>query len=285
MIPLNVEATISQPLRIELDNAEAVFKPGESVRGNLVLTLAAEQHPRGVSLHAIGTEFTNWGAEPVYIARTHPLDHTLEVWKPARDGDALPAGTHTFPFAIDLPADLPPSFDGLLTEIGYGLKAKVDLPMHIDMRAETGLIVLAAVPPLIDAPASIETHDEAGRQITLELPKSVYQLGETISGMLHVARSGAGRSRRLIVELLSRERGSAQGVWNEHIEREADLHVELEHVTEDAAYPFTFRVPDSAAPSFSGEHSELTWHVSARLDIARAPDVVVETTVIVVESE
>ena len=282
---LKREAVISNTLRIDLDNAEAVFQPGESVRGSLVLTLATEQHPRRVSLHAIGTEATGWGTQPTYIARTHPLDQSVELWKPAQEGDALPAGAYTFPFAIDLPGSLPPSFNGMLTEIGYGLKAKVDLPLHIDLHTEIGLMVLATAPPLADEPVSIEARDESGRQIGLELPKSMYRLGETINGTLRIARPGAGRSRRLTVELLSRERGSAQGVWTEYVEREAGFRVELEHVVEDSTYPFTFKVPDLAAPSFNGEHSELTWHVSARLDVARAHDLVAEVKVTVVETE
>lgn len=253
------------------------------MRGRLVLTLATDQHPRRVSVHAIGTEFTHWGVEPAYIARTHPLDHLVEVWKPAQEGDALPAGVYTYPFAFDLPANLPPSFDGIVTEIGYGLKAKVDLPRHIDLHAEIGFVVLATAPALADKPVSSEAQDESGRQITLELPQSVYRLGEPINGMVRLVRPGAGRSRRLTVELFSRERGSAQGVWTEHVEREADLHIELEHVVEDITYPFTFTVPDSATAVFSGEHSELTWHVRAQLDVARAHDLVADVQVTVVE--
>jgi len=279
------EAVISNALGIELDNAEAVYRPGETVRGNLVLRLDAEQHPRRVTLHAIGTEVTSWGTQPTYIARTHPLDCTLELWKPAREGEELAAGTRLFAFAIDLPPTLPPSFDGMLTEIGYGLKAKVDLPRHVDLHAELGLIVTAAAVDTVNNPVSAEAHDDSGRHITLELPRRVYRLGETIGGTVRIVRPGSGRSRRLKIELLARERGSAQGIWAEHVEREADLRIELEHVAEDSAFPFNFTAPDSAVPTFSGEHSELGWHVSAQLEVARAPDLIVQAGIVVVESE
>lgn len=279
------EAAISNAFRIELDNPEAVYRASETLRGQVVLTLEAAQHPRSVTLHAIGTEFTNWGAEPAYIARTHPLDHHIELWKPAQAGSAFPEVAQTFPFAIDLPATLPPSFDGLLTEIGYGLKAKVDLPMAIDLHTEVGFIVLASSPAIPDEPISAEARDTSGRHMLLELPRRVYRLGETVGGTLWIARPGENRSRRLTIELLSRERGSAQGVWTGYVEREADVRVELEHVLEESTYPFQFKLPDSAAPSFQGDHSELTWLVSARLDVARAHDLAAEATIVVVEAE
>ena len=48
-------------------------------------------------------------------------------------------------------------------------------------------------------------------------------------------------------------------------------------------YPFTFKVPDWAAPTFRGEHSALTWHVRARLEVARTHDLMAEVEVTIVE--
>ena len=259
------EVEISDALHIELDVAEAVYRPGDAVRGRLVLTLSNEQHPRSITLHVVGTEFTNWGTQPSYIARTHPLDQAIEVWKPAAESHTLPVGTHTFSFDVALPPHLPPSFDGMLTEIGYGIRAKVDLPRHVDLHAEIGFVVLASVPAVVDPPTPVEAHDASGREIKLVLPRSVYRLGETVEGTARVIRAGERRARRLTIELLARERGSAQGIWAEDVEREAESRVELEHVAGDMTYPFTFKVPDWAAPTFRGEHSALTWHVRARL--------------------
>jgi hypothetical protein len=250
-----------------------------------VVEIESAPPARSVSLHAIGTEFTNWGSQPTYIARTHPLDQHLELWKPAREGDALPAGTHIFPFEIALPAELPPTFAGMLTEIGYGLKAKVDLARHLDLHTEQGFVVLPSVRAIVESPAPVRVYDKLGRNVTLELPKSVYRLGDMISGVVHLTRPGEGRLRRLKIELLSRERGSAQGIWSEHVEREADVRIELEHLVEDTSFPFTFRLPDSADPSFSGEHCSLTWHISAQLEIVRAPDLAAEVEILVVEPE
>jgi len=253
------------------------------VRGQVSVTLVAEQHPRGITLQAVGTEFTNWGVQPSFIARTHCLDRSIDLWKPQREGEALPPGTHAFPFAIELPPTLPPSFDGLLTEIGYGLKAKVDLPRHVDLHAEAGFIVVATLPAVEDKPVHIEARDDTGRYMALDLPRTVYRLGQTIEGVVHLTRPREARARRLTVELLSRERGNAQGVWTDYVEREADVRIELEHVVEDSAYPFTFKLPDSAAPTYSGEHSELSWRVVARLDAPRSPDLIAEAGIVVGE--
>ena len=52
-----------------------------------------------------------------------------------------------------LPANLPHSFSGEFTRIVYLLEAKVDLPLHADIRHEQALHVLPA--PLIDADQSV----------------------------------------------------------------------------------------------------------------------------------
>lgn len=262
-----------------------MFRPGETVRGQVFVTLTDDPHPRSVTLQAIGVEYTNWGTQPTYIARTHALDQHIDLWRPAREGETLPAGAHTFPFAIDLPATLPPSFDGILTEIGYGLKVKVDLPRHIDLHAEAGFIVLAATSVGDKPAASAEARDADGRQLRLELTQSVYRLGEAIGGTVSVAGLDAGGLRRVTVELVARERASAQGIWMEHVEREADLRVELEHVAADSMYTFQFRIPDSAMPAFTAEHSELAWYVTAQLNVARSPDLTVEAKIIVIEPD
>lgn len=256
------------------------------MRGKVILTVEKELHPRGISLHAIGTEFTNWGTHPEYIIRTHPLDDMYDIWKPKRDSNVLAVGQHQYPFAIKLPSSLPPSFDGMLTEIGYGLQVKVDLPRRFDLHARTSLVVLCSNEDRGDDGVAVKTQDDTGRQLELKLPKSVYRLGESISGVVRIARASAGRSVRLVVEMLSRERGSAQGVWTEYVNREADFRVELQHIDEDESEcPFLFRIPNLGAPSFAGMHSELSWNIGARLEVFREHDLAVEARVVVVESE
>ena len=54
----------------------------------------------------------------------------------------LPPGLHKFPFQIQLPLDLPPSFEGAYGFIRYTTKATIDVPWKFDHHTKRAFTVI-----------------------------------------------------------------------------------------------------------------------------------------------
>lgn len=57
----------------------------------------------------------------------------------------LPAGQHTFPFQLQLPQDLPPSFEGAYGYIRYWAKATIDKPWKFDQHTKRAFTVIPSL--------------------------------------------------------------------------------------------------------------------------------------------
>ena len=184
------------PAQISIQLAQSTYRPGETVRGTVHLAVYSDLHPRGVAVHAFGEEVTTLGPNTLMTQRSCPFDLSFSLWSPTAHDDRLPKGEYDFPLEFALPANLPPSFSGEFTRIVYLLEAKVDLPLHADIRHEQGLHVLPA--PLIDAdqPVSASAQSPQGVQLELALAASGFYPGDHVCGALRV--TGAGQTRFVI---------------------------------------------------------------------------------------
>ena len=109
-------------LSIQYDSPINVFRPGDVVKGNVLITVAEEIEAQRVVLYFIGKAFTHWtesqetgryDAKQVYETVEYSSQQiyvNLEslLWR----GERLPPGEYRYPFAFQLPTQLPPSFEG-----------------------------------------------------------------------------------------------------------------------------------------------------------------------------
>jgi hypothetical protein len=137
------------PAQVSIQPTQSTYRPGETVRGTVHLSVLSDLRPRGVVVHAFGEEVTTLGLNTLMTQRSNPFDLSFNLWSPTARSDILPKGEYDFPFELTLPVNLPPSFNGEFTRIVYLLEAKVDLPLHADIRHEQPLHILLA--PLISA--------------------------------------------------------------------------------------------------------------------------------------
>ena len=111
-------------LSIQYDSPINVFRPGDTVKGNVLITIDEEIKARRVVFNFIGKAFTHWtesqetGRRDSYVNAETELVHyssqqiyvNLEslLWR----GERLPAGEYRYPFAFQLPTQFPPCFEG-----------------------------------------------------------------------------------------------------------------------------------------------------------------------------
>jgi hypothetical protein len=271
-------------LFIQLDRTEAIYRPGEVVRGSLRVNVRTELRPRGITLHAIGDEVTSLGPNVLMTEHTHPFDLSFHVWSPSADQEKLPIGEHTFPFEFALPANLPPTFKGELTTIAYRLEAKVDRLLAADLHAEQKLIV--RVPPPVDAgkPLRASANLDTGLTLELELNAGGFCPGDHVLGALRVIGAPAA-IKTAIVEVVSREKGEARE-FADHVEHvRVRAEIDPAQFSGGQPYPIDLPLPDDADPSFVAQHSSKTRSVRASLTLADGRTVTAEALIRVGQHE
>uniref|UniRef100_A0A914Q3X5 Arrestin C-terminal-like domain-containing protein n=1 Tax=Panagrolaimus davidi TaxID=227884 RepID=A0A914Q3X5_9BILA len=108
------------------------------------------------------------------------------LWKPKNFEEKLPIGESRFLFSIELPSDLPPSFEGRNGHIRYKLKAEITVPWGFDKTAEQRFLI----GPIVDFVAKpnlgkkveiiVGKNSNSDLKVKLSCPKIAYFLDESI---------------------------------------------------------------------------------------------------------
>ena len=244
---------------------QPAYRPGGTVRGQVHLTAHSDLRPRGVVLHVFGEEVTTLGPNTLMTEHTRPFDLSFNLWLPTAHNDKLPQGEHDFPIEFGLPAGLPPNFNGEFTRIVYLIEAKVDLPLHTDIRREQLLTILPAPLTNADRPLLVGASLLSGEKLKLELSASGFYPGDLMHGV--VQYSGATAIVSATVELISRETAEAHE-FADHLDK-VRVRVEIEpaHLSGER-FPIEIPIPADVDPSFVGQHSSKERLVRARLTLS-----------------
>ncbi len=268
------------PAQISVHVDKSNYRPGETVQGTLHLIVRSDLRPRGVTLHAFGEEVTTLGPNTLMTQRSYPFDLSFSLWSPSAHDDKLPAGEYDFPIEFTLPAALPPSFNGEFTRIVYLLEAKVDLPLHADIRCEQALHILPA--PLADVQQAVKAAQATpqGVQAELELDANSFYPGDRIHGTLRVSGATQALSAATL-ELISREKAEARE-FTDHFDK-VRVRAEIDPALLNGGQPFPIDLPlpDDVDPSFVGQHSAKSRLLRATLQYPNTPPLVVEAAILV----
>lgn len=265
--------------QISVRLAQSTYRPGETVRGTVYVSVQSDLRPRGVVVHAFGEEVTTLGPNTLMTQRSYPFDLSFNLWSPTAHNDKLPKGEYDFPFDFALPVTLPPSFNGEFTRIVYLLDAKVDLALHADIRHEQVLHVLPV--PLNNAaePVSASAHLPQGVQLELALTASGFYPGDHVLGTLGVTGGGQASITAASVELISRETGEAHEFTDHFDKVRVRVEIDPARLAGGQPFPIDLPLPEDVDPSFEGQHSAKSRLVRARIDCANAPAVIAEATI------
>jgi hypothetical protein len=269
------------PAQISIQLAQSTYRPGETVRGTVHVSARSDLRLRGVVVHAFGEEVTTLGPNTLMTQRSYPFDLSFNLWLPAAADDKLPKGEYDFPFEFALPVSLPPSFNGEFTRIVYLLEAKVDLPLHADIRHEQALHILPA--PLVNAdePAGASARSPQGLQLELALAASGFYPGDHVPGTLRVTGGGESPITAASVELISRETGEAHEFADHFDKVRVRAEIDPARLTGGQPFPIDLPLPEDADPSFVGQHSTKSRLVRAKIACANTPALIAEVTICV----
>lgn len=176
----------------------------------------------------------------------------------------LAKGTHAFPFAIDPPPGLPPTFDGCRCTVEHRLEARVDVDWAIDPVSAVALNV--ELPPIVGTRAPFATrtppsfHDEVALEISLASTTIVQ--GEQIYGQIAL-RGGATKVDAIVIDAM-RVAGLARRPNHEKV---FTLTIPKAALASGDPVPFVIQPDPRGTPSFVGDP------VSTSLDLVVSADI------------
>ena len=267
------------PAQISVQLNQPAYRPGDTVRGTLHLTVRSELRPRGVHLHAFGEEVTTLGLGSMMTQRSNPFDLSFNLWSPSAHDDKLPPGEYDFPFEFTLPAALPPTFNGEFTRILYVIAGKVDRPLHADIHYEHQFTVLPA--PLTNAEKPVRTAAQSpqGVRVELALTASSFYPGDHILGTLQVTGVESSKVTVATVEIVSREKAEAHEFVDHFDKVRVRAEIDPAGLSGGQLFPIDLPIPEDADPSFVGQHSAKSRLVRATIHCANAPALIAEVPI------
>lgn len=146
--------------QIQLDNPWNTYYAGQTVNGQVLLTLDAPKKVRGIIIRFLGEANTSWNEtrrttnsegkeeEETENLTGHEEYFQIQYYLLGGKNSAeteLPSGTHTYPFTCALPPTLPSSFEGEFGHVRYTIKVTLDRPWKFDQDMKMAFTVISPV--------------------------------------------------------------------------------------------------------------------------------------------
>lgn len=291
---------------VELHLSRKVYATGARLSGVVVFRLPRPTGIRSLSVSVTGCE-TPAGAslarrlrrkgsffyrEIVLSGRAQPRrtsERASAFWNAflGRDrGRVLSAGEHTYPFAITLPASLPPSYSGKAGKIDYRVTARVRFPMRrsIADSIDVPVVLIPRIhkyrPVALSYPSTPGAVHSSETTVSLELPHRTVRMGEPIHGRFLINNPERTAIPRVTVALETCE-------W---VRLAAEKEMQRETVDKWTLAPedpqaeaieseFDLTVPDTAAPTIEGTAISVIWLL--KLSVQTTPPLELKTPITV----
>lgn len=294
-------AAPARALRIELE--KTAYRPGETVRGSVLLGWPTSQVVRGVWWEAAGAESTHvtvtTGSGKHRHSTTYRETRTLVgcgsilfgarksgffslTWEGLKafagfhtDNPVLPAGEYGYDFSFTLPPDLLPTYAGANVDVAYAVSARVDIPGGLDLTAAAPFVVSQEGNYWLGGFAKEQRPGSGlGRLFTadvemeLEAPDRRFRIGDEIDFAVRVKNLGGKHVRGLNVTLERQEWARARGHTASSSRAQSSLKVPADRLPLDGTrVPLAIRVPEGFL-IHQTKISGVSWELRAELDIA-----------------
>ena len=258
--------------RVEVQGGHII--PGEQLRADLVLEVP-KPIPRAEQIDLLfqTVAWAGYGSgKSRAVTRRNMFQAPLHVRLPP--GAELPAGTHRYPFTVDLPPWLPPGFVGEDCGIEHTIRTLLDVAWALDPKATLTPTITPRPSEATRAGLILRSppgfHGDVVVEITLE--STVVGVNEPIRGQVAL-RSGLNASFNGIDLTIA---STAVIVMGRHDRRHTErmkLHIDGESLRHGEAAAFTFPPIAGLRPTFrtSFIDHDVTLLVSLDLPWARDP--------------
>ncbi|GLG94127.1 Uncharacterized protein GBIM_01384 [Gryllus bimaculatus] len=129
------------------DNLHATYFAGQHVTGKVVIELLKEKKIRAVDLKFFGEAKVQWsetsGDSTTYYSNNDVyLKNSVTLEGGTSSDISLPPGTHSYPFRLILPLDLPSSFESKHGYVRYTAKAAIRRSGRFDHHCKSAFTVI-----------------------------------------------------------------------------------------------------------------------------------------------
>jgi|GEM_PF-2530020 len=249
-----------------------VLRAGTRVEGVLVVT-APEPIPRAESIELV-FESVAWagygGGKNRSVDRRVMFRAPLHVDVPA---GLLAAGTHRFPYTIDLPSWLPPAFGGNDCAIEHTLEARVDVDWAIDPVVKLRPAIELAPREGTRLPITTRSPGNFHESIVLEvtLASSVIAHDEPLTGQIALRSGHDARFDAIELQMAGAAR-IVMGLKDRRLGGGSMIRIPAQALRSGEAVPFQFPPNAHLPPSFRSSFIDHEVLLTVKIDIPWAAD-------------
>lgn len=229
-----------QKLEIHLATPQPVYYAGQTISGSVHLELIGELDFKAITLTVHGTADVHWSEQHgsgksrntvQYRNKETYLDLKIFLVGDGKDKTKLPIGTHSFPFAITLPPNLPSTFMGAHGRVLYWLKCNIDRPWKVDKNLHLYVTVISLLDLNMD-PNSVLPITNSGAKTfgcmccktgpltaNISLPKVGFVCGETILFSATIENNSDKVMTKSSVKLVENDVFKAHSGAQKHVKR------------------------------------------------------------------
>uniref|UniRef100_A0A0N5ARD9 Arrestin_C domain-containing protein n=1 Tax=Syphacia muris TaxID=451379 RepID=A0A0N5ARD9_9BILA len=225
--------------QIIFDNPTCIYSPGSQICGYVQFNTSKRQQFDAVIIEFYGEAKTNFTTTEqrtfinsgTYQTKLHSVEveipcegrivywnKSLVLWSSAECLSFFTDGLHQLPFAIQIPNECAPSFEGVYGSIRYHCKVKFDVASWFDKGTEAQITVVRpvnlSVIPLINLPVQSEISHEVSQschccsneinsiRLKTFLHKRGYNPGELIEVTVEVMNSTNKVLKKLLLKIV-----------------------------------------------------------------------------------
>jgi hypothetical protein len=301
---------------ISLQLNKTDFKGGETIEGQLELSIEESIPARGIRIVFHGWELARWSRGAGKSRRTYSEKNMLfeeeltlhgqpkltvgDLIKDSLSGlfakdkyELIAPGRYCYPFSYALPPTLPGDYKSPgSSEIRYKIKGYVDIPLKFDLEAVQDLTVYEVYQPEHVAPVSASNTKsflfDSGATLSVKasLDRNIFFVGETVSPILEIDNQSSKPVEAVELKLRQIEtlRAGDSGTTEEHEAGSEMYHQGKVDPRKLQSFQPEFAIPSDLYPSIrSGNLVKVHYELTFRLHVPWAADLRLSLPIVLLE--